>query len=553
MKKIFFVLIAALFFCSCQQDAPEPQAISLVPEPVSISVNDGAFAINAKTKLAFQNLPDNSNLQQYVLENYHKFFGFEPIVKASATRNVIMFCLNDKTNDEIGEEGYQLSVSKKMIIISANTEAGLFYGFQTLIQLAPGNVGVEQPATLGVPCVNITDYPRFEWRGSHLDVCRHFFNIDEVKKHLDVMALYKLNKFHFHLTDDHGWRIQIDRYPELTEIGAWRVDRSDVPWGEAEPAKEGEECTYGGYFTKDQIREIIAYAAQRHIDVVPEIEMPGHSSAILKAYPQYACDDFPYDIAIGPYWPPKAILCGGNDSVMVFLKNVIDEVIELFPYEYVHIGGDEAFKDNWKVCPKCQAKIKDLGLNNEEELQGWMVAEMEKHINAKGKKIIGWDEILDGGVSSTATVQSWRGKETAIHAAQNGNAIIMSPTEFCYYDYYQDIPETQPKAIGGWVPLEKAYAFEPIPDSLTAEQAQFIKGGQCNLWSEFIFTYDHAEFMLLPRLCALSECVWTPKEKKNYEQFESKIAAQIKLLQQLGYHPCTTIGPLEQPVPAEEK
>ena len=544
MKKFFLLLSLAILLYGCSEK-PTPQKIALVPEPVSIQTDSTkVFVINKHTTLSFLNLSKDSETQKYIVENYRHFFGFEPKVQDSPVRNIIIFQLNEQQNEEIGEEGYQLTVDNKIILISANTETGLFYGFQTLFQLAPANANVENPVALGVPGVKITDYPRFEWRGSHLDVCRHFFNIDEVKKHLDVMALYKLNKFHFHLTDDHGWRIQIDKYPLLTEVGAWRVDRSDVPWGEAEPAQEGEKCTYGGYFTKDQIREIVAYAAARHIDVVPEIEMPGHSSAILAAYPQFACDDYPYCVAIGPYWPPKAILCGGNDSVMVFLKDVFDEVMELFPYEYVHLGGDEAYKDNWRACPKCQQKIKDLGLANEEELQAWMVAEIEKEVNKHGKKIIGWDEILDGGVTPTATVQSWRGAESAIKAAQLGNEVVMSPTDFCYFDYYQDEPETQPKAIGGYVPLGKVYAFEPIPDTLTTEQAKCIKGAQCNLWSEFIFTYDHAEYMLLPRLCALAETVWTPKERKDWSRFEATIPAQVHLLQQLGYNPCTTIGQL---------
>ena len=542
MKKIFLLLSLAFILYSCSEK-PMPQTIAIVPEPVSIEQDSTkVFVLNQRTTLSFLNIDEQSSTRQYIVENYKRFFGFEPKVQNSPVRNIIIFELKNEKNDLLGDEGYQLTVDKKMILISANTEAGLFYGFQTLFQLAPANANVENPVALAVPGVKITDYPRFGWRGSHLDVCRHFFNIDEVKKHLDVMALYKLNKFHFHLTDDHGWRIQIDKYPLLTEVGAWRVDRSDVPWGEAEPAKEGEECSYGGYFTKDQIREIVAYAAERHIDVVPEIEMPGHSSAILAAYPQFACDDYPYCVAIGPYWPPKAILCGGNDSVMVFLKDVFDEVMELFPYEYVHLGGDEAYKDNWRVCPKCQQKIKDLGLANEEELQAWMVAEIEKEVNKHGKKIIGWDEILDGGVTPTATVQSWRGAESAIKAAQLGNEVVMSPTAFCYFDYYQDEPETQPKAIGGYVPLGKVYAFEPIPDTLTTEQTKYIKGAQCNLWSEFIFTYDHAEYMLLPRLCALAETVWTPKERKDWPRFEATIPAQVRLLQQLGYNPCTTIG-----------
>lgn len=545
MKKIFFLLILTFFLYSCSEK-PKPQEISLVPEPVSIETDSlRSFVIDKHTKLSFLNLDKNSITRKYIIENYERMFGFQPKVKNFPLRNVILFEICDENNDILGDEGYQLTVDNHVILVSARTETGLFYAFQTLFQLAPANAGSEQPVAIAVPGVKITDYPRFEWRGSHLDVCRHFFNIDEVKKHLDVMALYKLNKFHFHLTDDHGWRIQIDKYPLLTEVGAWRVDRSDVPWGEAEEAKEGEERSYGGYFTKDQIREIVAYAAARHIDVVPEIEMPGHSSAILTAYPQFACDDYPYCVALGPYWPPKAILCGGNDTVMTFLKDVFDEVMELFPYEYVHLGGDEAYKDNWRVCPKCQQKIRNLGLANEEELQAWMVAEIEKEVNKHGKKIIGWDEILDGGVTPTATVQSWRGAESAIKAAQLGNEVVMSPTAFCYFDYYQDEPETQPKAIGGYVPLGKVYAFEPIPDTLTAEQAKCIKGAQCNLWSEFIFTYDHAEYMLLPRLCALAETVWTPKERKDWSRFEAAIPAQVHLLQQLGYNPCTTIGKMK--------
>ncbi len=545
MKKIFLLLCLTVLLYSCSEK-PVPKKIALVPEPVSIEVDSlKNFILDKHTKMSFLNLGEDNITRKYIVDNYSHYFGFQPKIQDSPLRNIILFEITDKDNEILGDEGYQLTVDKHVILISARTEAGLFYGFQTLFQLAPTNADSKNPVAIAVPGVKITDYPRFEWRGSHLDVCRHFFGIDEVKKHLDVMALYKLNKFHFHLTDDHGWRIQIDKYPKLTSIGAWRVDRSDVPWGEAEPAKEGEPCTYGGFFTKDQIREIIAYAAERHIDVVPEIEMPGHSSAILAAYPQFACDDYPYCVAIGPYWPPKAILCGGNDSVMVFLKDVFDEVMELFPYEYVHLGGDEAYKDNWKVCPKCQQKIKDLELANEEELQAWMVAEIEKEVNKHGKKIIGWDEILDGGVTPTATVQSWRGAESAIKAAQLGNEVVMSPTAFCYFDYYQDTPETQPKAIGGYVPLGKAYAFEPIPDTLTAVQAKCIKGAQCNLWSEFIFTYDHAEYMLLPRLCALAETVWTPKELKDWNRFEAVIPAHVHLLQQLGYNPCTTIGEID--------
>ncbi|MDR1683152.1 MAG: beta-N-acetylhexosaminidase [Candidatus Symbiothrix sp.] len=472
----------------------------IVPEPVAIKTKPGYFVLNKNREL--KDLVERKQLPAY--------------------------------DSVIGEEGYRLIVDQKRISVEANAAAGWFYALQTLNQLTePTSENIQ------IPCVEIVDYPRFAWRGSHWDVSRHFFDVEAVKKHLDVMAMYKLNKFHWHLTDDQGWRIEIDRYPKLTEIGAWRVER-DVHWNKNTFApQEGEKATYGGFYTKQQVREIVDYAAQRGIEVIPEIEIPGHCSEILAAYPELACDSFPYFVQPGSYWPPKAILCGGNDQTMIFLKNVIDEVIDLFPSTYIHIGGDEAFKDNWKVCSKCQQRIHDLNLKDEEALQGWMICEMEKHIAQKGKRIIGWDEILDGDVTPAATVMYWRGwlgDSIATEAVNRGHKVIMTPNTYCYLDYYQVENDSNQEAIGGYLPIEKVYSFNPVPASFTPEQAQYILGGQANLWSEFLNTPEQAQYMLLPRLLALSECVWSPSEKKNPSAFIEKLPAQKRRLTSLGYN-----------------
>ncbi|MDR2801685.1 MAG: beta-N-acetylhexosaminidase, partial [Prevotellaceae bacterium] len=514
-----FLLLAAGY----NQNGSPNATFNIVPQPVELKPKKGSFAIDKNVALVFQNVDNAVPVKQYIEEYFPKYFGKQ--LPAGDAEKSIVFALNETPDAALETEGYKLTVTENEITIYANVPAGLVYGLQTLYQLAPVDSIENHAEKIVIPAVVIVDYPRFEWRGSHRDVSRHFFDVAHIKKHLDLMALYKLNKFHWHLTDDHGWRIEIDKYRKLTEIGAWSVDRSNVAWREGKPPKEGEPATYGGFYTKDEVRDVVAYAAQRGIEVIPEIEIPGHCSEILAAYPEFACDDFPYYVQIGPYWPPKAILCGGNDTVMVFLKDVLDEVADLFPSEYIHIGGDEAFKDNWKVCPKCQKRIKDLQLKNEEELQSWMIREVEQHVIAKGKKIIGWDEILEGGVTPSATIMSWRGEKGGIEAARHGNYVIMTPDNYCYYNYYQADKATEPETIGGYVPLEQAYAFDPVPAELTAEEAKFIKGGQANLWAEFLFTPEYAEYMLLPRLLALSEVVWSPKEKKDWEFFVAKLPA----------------------------
>ena len=523
-RLIYTLVLLMVVMAGCGKNA-EISSYSIIPEPVFVNTKEGTFTFDKKTKIYFENLGQNSETAKYINKSLRKHHIRTSLIGQS-DHNCIVFSLNTTTNTEIGDEGYLLEVRTDGIYVSANTETGLFYGYQTLLQMLPEDIAAKRYSRISLPCCTILDYPAFAWRGSHLDVSRHFFSVNDVKKHLDLMAAYKLNKFHWHLTDDHGWRIEIEKYPELNDVASWRVDRSDVPWGKAEPAREGEPRTYGGFYTKEEISEIVSYAAQRHIDVIPEIEIPGHCAAILEAYPNFACanDDTTYHVEIGPYWPPRAILCGGNDSVLQFLRDVMSEIIPLFPYEYIHIGGDEAVKDNWKRCPKCQARIHELGLGSEEELQSWMIRQVENYLTLQGRKIIGWDEILDGGVSENATVMSWQGYGGAVKAAQHGNHAIMTPTDYCYYNYYQANPDHQPAAMTGLVTLYKAYQFDPIPDGLTAEQQHYILGGQCNLWTEFIFTQAEAEYMLLPRMCAMSECLWSPKAGKDWPRFRAKVA-----------------------------
>ena len=549
MKKLLLsvcIVILVIINCNCQTT----NKIAIIPEPVSISLSQGNFLIDNNTGFCFKNTKQDDSKIKYISENLIRYFGVSP---NNSTRKKISFIINRKENKEIGKEGYTLDVTSKGITINANTSAGLFYGYQTLFQLAPADIANTKYANIEIPCLQIVDYPRFEWRGAHLDVCRHFFDIDFVKKYIDILAMHKINKFHWHLTDDHGWRPEITKYPKLTEIGAWRVDRSNVEWEKGLPPQPGEKVTYGGFYTKQQMKDVVAYAAQRNIDVIPEIEMPGHSSAILAAYPEYSCEndeDQNYYVQIGPYWPPVAILCVGKDQTIHFIEDVLDEIMEIFPYEYIHIGGDEAFNSNWQRCPLCNQRMKDNNLKNYSELQSWFTKQIENYIIKHGKKMIGWDEILDGGVSPTSTIMSWRGSEGGIKAAKFGNDAIMTPNAFCYFDYYQNVPDSEPKAIGGYVPTSKVYQFDPTA-SMTPDEAKHIKGGQCNIWTEFIFTSGHVEYMLLPRLSALAEDVWSPLKNKSWDNFKQKIITQEKRYQSLGYKYCK--ANIDLPIQLNEK
>ena len=527
-KKIYlpcFVMLIAVLCASCGRKVVT-ENYSIIPQPAEMTMDKGYFTLSSSTKCYAGGVGQNDQSVKFIFSHLRQWH-FNPVLIGTPEANSLQLIINETSDSELGDEGYTIDVGKDGIVIAANSERGLFYGFQTFVQMLPEDISVTRYSKISLPFCHIRDYPQYEWRGSLLDVSRHFFGISQVKKHLDLMAQYKLNKFHWHLTDDHGWRIEIAKYPLLNDIGSWRVDRDNQPWGEADPPREGEARTNGGYYTKAEIEEIVAYAAERYIDVIPEIEIPGHCCAVLEAYPQLACadDDTTYTVQYGPYWPPRAILCAGNDSVMMFLKDVMDEIIPLFPSKYIHIGGDEAVKENWERCPRCAKRMKELGLSDFEQLQGWMVVEMENYLKRQGKNIIGWDEILDGGVSADATVMSWRGSAGGIKASRHGNDVIMTPLDYCYFNFYQANAEFQPAAMpNSLVTLHKVYGFDPSAGISSERQREHILGAQCNLWTEYINTPEMAEYMLLPRLCAMAEVLWTPETMRNWEDFRGRVS-----------------------------
>ncbi len=392
-----------------------------------------------------------------------------------------------------------------------------------------GHTGLEWK----VPHCRISDQPRFGWRGMHLDVSRHFFSVDFIKKYIDIIAMHKMNVFHWHLTDDNGWRIEIKKYPGLTDVAAWRVDREDMPWREVTPPEPGEEATYGGFYTQEQVREVVAYAAARHVTVIPEIEMPGHTSEVFAAYPELSCRGKELYVQPGSYWPNVDIFCAGKEETFEFIEGVLEEVISLFPGEYVHIGGDEATKTRWEECKRCQRRIRAEGLSGEEELQSWFIRRVERFLAGKGKKLIGWDEILEGGLAPEATVMSWRGEKGGIDAARMGHEVVMCPTSHCYFDYYQANPDFEPEAIGGFTSLGKVYAYEPVPEVLDEGEQAFVLGAQGNVWTEYIATPEHAEYMAIPRMTALAEVVWSPRDARDWDGFRLRLQDQLKRFDQM--------------------
>jgi hexosaminidase len=442
-------------------------------------------------------------------------------------------------------EEYTLNIRPDGVDITGGSPAGVFYAFQTLRQLLPVAVARgEKAGVIELPVAEIADKPHFAHRGGMLDVCRHFFTADDVKTFIDILAMHKLNRFHWHLTDDQGWRIEIKQYPKLTEVGAFR-DRCNL---QAEADAPKDSVPYGGFYTQD---EIVQYAAKRFITVIPEIEMPGHASAALASYPYLGCKGEGY--VVPSTWGVKAdVYCAGNDSTFRFIEGVLSEVVELFPSEYIHIGGDECPKINWQQCPACQQRIKTEKLKNENELQSYFMQRAEKFLAGKGRKIVGWDEILEGGISETATVMSWRGSAGGIEAAKKGNHVIMAPNSHCYLDYYQtDKIETEPKSIGGHLPIEKVYSLDPY-EGLNADEQQYILGVQGNLWTEFISEFDHAEYMLLPRLAALAEVGWS-YDNKDFDSFKKRETSLARLYDAYGYKYAKHMFPADSTVTGTTK
>jgi hexosaminidase len=522
--RMILCMTILLLHTSCFQQKNEPIKPTILPIPVSQNITGGHFTLNSNTQLVYET--DFKQVAEFLksyLEN-----GSTIKLKATESAHKISFVRDKKITNK---EGYELTVSKTGITISASTATGAFYGVQSLRQLIPIQFenGSYEGSEVAIQNIEIKDAPQFKYRGMHLDVGRHFFSVDFIKKYIDMMSMLKMNTFHWHLTEDQGWRIEIKKYPKLNEIAAYRKETLIGHYSDQPQKYDGKE--YGGYYTQEQVKDIVKYAGDRQIDVIPEIEMPGHSVAAISAYPELGCTGKQIDVATK--WGIFDDIYCTKESTFKFLENVLDEVMELFPSKYIHIGGDEAPKTNWKSCPNCQKLIKKEGLKDEHGLQSYFITRMEKYINSKGKQIIGWDEILEGGLAPNATVMSWRGINGAVTAAKQHHDVILTPGSHCYFDHYQSTNENEPVAIGGFLPLEKVYSFNPIPAELTKEESKYVLGAQGNVWTEYMQTEDKVEYMMFPRIVALSEVVWSKPENKDYESFKSRLIQYQKRLDML--------------------
>ncbi len=507
---------------------------NVVPLPREISSNKGnAFCLSVQTMIVYQgdaNMERNANfLASYIAEKTH----IMPATAVAGKKNLkgnILLCIDSKIKEE---EGYRIAITEKSVTISGATAKGVFYGIQTLRKSLPVLSSAEE---ITLPAVTITDAPRFGYRGMHLDCSRHFFSVDFVKKYIDLLALHNMNRFHWHLTDDQGWSIEIKKYPRLTEVGSWRTGTTIGRNSDLD-----DHTRYGGFYTQEQVREVVQYAADRYITIIPEIDMPGHMLAALTAYPELGCTGGPYEV--GHFWGVyRDILCGGNPKVYQFVKDVLDEICQLFPSEYIHIGGDEAPKMKWEKCPKCQQMIKSKGItagnkqSKEDRLQGYFATEIQKYLAAKGRKIIGWDELMECNVDQSATIMSWRGAEPGAQAATEGHDVIMTPNTHAYFDYYQTADNNnEPLFIGGNLPIEKTYSFEPIPEGTSVQAKAHILGVQANLWSEYMVSEQLVEYQVLPRMGALSEIQWMQPEKKNFKNFVERVACLRAIYDLKGY------------------
>jgi len=512
---LLIVTLAALACCV------SAEALGVVPKPAKLKIRQGAFELNAKTVLLASKgaLSEAKWLASALAPSTGYQFKAQELTDALPEQAIVLKV--DPSLRALGAEGYRLSVLPARVEIVAPKAAGVFYGIQTLLQMLPPQVFSHEKLSgqrWQVPCAEIEDKPRYSWRGSLLDCCRHFYTVDFIKKYIDLLAMHKMNVLHWHLTEDQGWRLEIKKYPRLTEFGAWR-----------ESSGGGK---YGGFYTQKEVKDIVKYASNRHVTVVPEIELPGHAVAAIASYPELSCTGGPFKVQTAWGVFPD-VYCAGNDKTFAFLEDVLSEVMKLFPSKYIHIGGDECPKDRWKTCPKCQARIKAEGLKDEFELQSYFIRRIETFLNKNGKTLIGWDEILEGGLAPNAAVQSWRGFDGGIVAAREGHDVIMSPYSHCYLDYPYSSINT-----------EKAYSFEPTPEALVGKRAERILGLEGNLWSEHTPTYRDVERQVFPRLCALAEVAWTPTELRDWDGFQPRLAQNLVRLNLLdvAYHADPMIG-----------
>ena len=518
-----FLLVAAL---ACTQ--VNSKDLKLIPYPASVELGSGAFKV-AGADFAVDTLLG------------------EPSVKAVEAFMTQLSSSTGKTSEfasdadvtfvyepEFGSEEYSLDVTREGVVVKASSLNGVVYALETIRQLLPVEIYLGQKksgASWTLPVVSIKDQPRFAYRGMHLDPSRHFFDLAETKRYIDVMVMHKMNTLHWHLTDDQGWRIEIRKYPKLTEVGGWR-DKTII--GHLNSNQGYEYARYGGFYTQEEIREIVEYAASKGVTVIPEIDLPGHMLAALAAYPEYGCTGGPYEVW-GRWGVSDDVLCVGKESTFKFIEDILLEVMELFPSEYIHIGGDEANKEHWKKCPKCQARMAEEGLQSVDELQSYMIKRIARYVESKGRKVIGWDEILDGGLAEGAAVMSWRGTEGGIKAMEMGHDVIMTPGRYCYLDHAQDAPFKEPESIGGYLPLDSVYVYEPIEPSMPQDKVGYLKGVQANLWTEYVVTDEHAEYMYWPRTIAIAETGWSQPEKKDLADFRRRVLLALDCLKNKGY------------------
>ncbi len=525
---------ALIYFLLCIVTLSVYAQVHIIPQPSNISIHDGYFIFNPKINIYYKE-KNTSEISQYLSDQLNNLYGVQLNIKNSEPypNEKIILITEDLS---FPKEGYELTVTATTIQLKG-TPNGLFYAVQSLLQLFPAE---RITTTILIPTLQIVDNPRFQYRGLHLDVGRHFMPVSFIKKYIDYIAFHKMNYFHWHLTEDQGWRIEIKKYPNLTKIGSMRNGTIIGRY----PGKGNDNIKYGGFYTQEQVKEIVKYASDRFITIIPEIELPGHSSAAIASYPSLSCfPDEPTKIfenmiseeskklkgkLVQETWGVfDDVFCAGKDATFDFLQNVIDELIPLFPGKYFHVGGDECPKANWKRCPNCQQRMKENNLKDEHELQSYFIQRMEKYLNQKGKTLIGWDEILEGGLAPKAIVMSWRGEAGGIAAAKEKHEVIMTPGNPVYFDHTQTRTEDS-VTIGGYNPLTKVYAYEPIPKELTEEEAKYVLGAQANVWTEYMKNEQKIEYMLFPRLSALSEVLWSPKEKRNWNDFENRLKTQYK-------------------------
>lgn len=529
IREVFWSCLLLLVFGTvsfCPPSYAKESQIGVIPQPVEMKVQAGEFNLSKDSVILTDDSLSSLARQLSCRLGLATGYALPVLTKKSAKGNHIVLRL-DRQLSRLSREGYQLTVTPKQVSIRAAEPVGIFYGIQTLLQLLPPGIFREAKVAgvaWNVPCVQIEDYPRFQWRGLMLDCSRHFMPKEFVKKFIDLSALLKMNSFHWHLTDDQGWRIEIKKYPRLTEVGAWR---KETLVGRLHESTVFDGQRHGGFYTQEDVREIVAYARDRFVNVVPEIEMPGHAQAAIAAYPELGCTGKPLEVFTTFGVNPN--IFNPSESTLRFLQEVLAEVLELFPSPFIHVGGDEAVKPQWKASSEIQARIKELGLKNEEEMQSYFIRRMDEFLTSQGRRLIGWDEILEGGLAPNATVMSWRGEKGGIAAAKAGHDVVMTPTDYTYLDYYQSKDtKNEPLAIGGYLPLEVVYNYEPIPKEIAASDAHHVLGSQGQIWTEYIPGSKQAEYMAFPRAAALAETTWSPKERKQYADFIERLALQQK-------------------------